>query len=204
MSTNSQEKFWSGSFGKKYIDRNKSKVILKRNEYLFKKILKNKGFCSLIEFGSNIGNNISALSKLIKKPKKITALEINKKACDIIKKKLPNIEVLNQSIKNFKITKKYDLVLSKGFLIHINPKQLPLVYEKIFNSTKKYILICEYYSTNPKNEDYRNHKDKLFKRDFAGELLRKYKKLKLIDYGFIYHRDKFPQDDLTWFLLKKL
>ena len=44
----------------------------------------------------------------------------------------------------------------------------------------------------------------LFKRDFAGELLDKYKnKLLLLDYGFIYHRDTYPQDDLTWFLMEK-
>jgi len=31
-----------------------------------------------------------------------------------------------------------------------------------------------------------------------------YPDLKLVDYGFIYHRDtQFPADDLTWFLLKK-
>ena len=44
---------------------------------------------------------------------------------------------------------------------------------------------------------------KLFKRDFAGEFIKKFKKIKLIDYGFIYHRDKLPQDDVTWFLLQK-
>ena len=51
---------------------------------------------------------------------------------------------------------------------------------------------------------YRGHEGKLFKRDFAGELLDKYPDLKLIDYGFVYHRDtNFPQDDCTWFLLEK-
>ena len=34
--------------------------------------------------------------------------------------------------------------------------------------------------------------------------MKKYKSLKLLDYGFVYHKDlSFPQDDLTWFLLKK-
>jgi spore coat polysaccharide biosynthesis protein SpsF len=50
---------------------------------------------------------------------------------------------------------------------------------------------------------YRGFKNKLFKRDFAGEFLNNYKKTKLIDYGFVYHKDKYPQDDLNWFLIKK-
>jgi spore coat polysaccharide biosynthesis protein SpsF len=51
---------------------------------------------------------------------------------------------------------------------------------------------------------YRGHSDRLFKRDFAGEMLDKYADLSLVDYGFCYKRDKaFPQDDITWFLLQK-
>jgi spore coat polysaccharide biosynthesis protein SpsF len=44
----------------------------------------------------------------------------------------------------------------------------------------------------------------LFKRDFAGEMLDKYADLKLCDYGFVYHREKFSQDDISWFLLEKI
>ena len=52
---------------------------------------------------------------------------------------------------------------------------------------------------------YRGHAGKLFKRDFAGELLERYADLSLVDYGFVYRRDpNFRQDDLTWFLLEKL
>ena len=52
--------------------------------------------------------------------------------------------------------------------------------------------------------NYRGHKDRLFKRDFAGEMLEKFPDLKLVDYGFSYRKDPaFPQDDITWFLLKK-
>jgi spore coat polysaccharide biosynthesis protein SpsF len=51
--------------------------------------------------------------------------------------------------------------------------------------------------------NYRGNENRLFKRDFAGELINKFD-MNLIDYGFTYHRDKhFPQDDLTWFLLEK-
>ena len=95
-------------------------------------------------------------------------------------------------------------MLCKGVLIHINPKQLNKVYEKVYSLSNKYILFAEYFSPNPEKIKYRNHKNKLFKRDFALEIMHKYKNLKLIDYGFVYHKDKYPVDNLNWFLLKKL
>ena len=113
--------------------------------------------------------------------------------------------IASGSIIDFKPLKKWDLVLIKGVLIHINPKYLEKVYENLFNSTSRYILLCEYYSRAPEKLDYRGYKNKLFKRDFCGELLDRYKNLRLVDYGFVYHRDqRFPQDDLSWFLLEKV
>jgi spore coat polysaccharide biosynthesis protein SpsF len=65
-------------------------------------------------------------------------------------------------------------------------------------------LICEYYNPSPVAIPYRGHSDRLFKRDFAGEMLEMFADLKLVDYGFAYHRDPaFPQDDITWFLMEK-
>ena len=50
---------------------------------------------------------------------------------------------------------------------------------------------------------YRGESDRLFKRDFAGELIDRYQ-MKLVDYGFQYKRDKIaPQDNISWFLLEK-
>ena len=79
-----------------------------------------------------------------------------------------------------------------------------LIYRKIYKSAKKYILIAEYYNPSPSVIEYRGFKNKLFKRDFAGELMDLYPDLQILDYGFVYHRDQFyPQDDINWFLLKK-
>jgi spore coat polysaccharide biosynthesis protein SpsF len=51
---------------------------------------------------------------------------------------------------------------------------------------------------------YRGHDERLFKRDFAGEILDRFPDLRLVDYGFRYRRDpNFPQDDVTWFLMEK-
>ena len=78
------------------------------------------------------------------------------------------------------------------------------VYKKLYDSTHRYILLCEYYNPSPVTISYRGHKNRLFKRDFAGEMLDLYSDLTLVDYGFSYHRDvAFPQDDISWFLLQK-
>ena len=40
--------------------------------------------------------------------------------------------------------------------------------------------------------------------DFAGEMLDKYTNLRLVDYGFFYHKDESSNlDDITWFLIEK-
>ena len=51
---------------------------------------------------------------------------------------------------------------------------------------------------------YREHDNKLFKRDFAKEFCNQYPELKLVDYGFYLSQDSFTKsDDTNWFLFKK-
>jgi len=98
----------------------------------------------------------------------------------------------------------HDLTFTCGVLIHINPELLPELYTRLYECSRSYILINEYYNQKPVEASYRGHSERLFKRDFAGELLDRYPDLELVDYGFQYHRDhNFPADDMTWFLLKK-
>lgn len=52
---------------------------------------------------------------------------------------------------------------------------------------------------------YRGHSDRLFKRDFAGEVLDTFPEMRLIDYGFTYRRDpNYPHDDINWFVMEKI
>ena len=130
-----------------------------------------------------------------------SGIEVNKKASEILLE--TGCNVIQGSIEEVEIKEQFDLVLSKGVLIHLNPANLDLVYSKLYKWSSRYILIAEYYNPTPIEIDYRGHKNKLFKRDFAGEILSKFPELKLADYGFAYHRSNFPQDDITWFLLEK-
>jgi pseudaminic acid biosynthesis-associated methylase len=199
-----QEAFWAGEFGNSYISRNESDELLAANLNFFSKAFNQIGKpSSLIEFGANIGMNLKAIKKLFPKIN-LFGIEINKKAADELAEKIGKDRVFNDSIFNFDIKTSYDVALIKGVLIHINPDMLPLVYEKLYEASNRYILVCEYYNPSPVTVTYRGHSDKLFKRDFAGDLLEKYSDLALVDYGFVYKRDKaFPQDDITWFLLEK-
>jgi hypothetical protein len=98
----------------------------------------------------------------------------------------------------------YDLALIVGVLIHINPDALPAVYDNLYAASGRYILVAEYYSPNPVSVLYRGHTDRLFKRDFAGEMLDRFSDLKLFDYGFCYRwNPNFPLDHITRFLLEK-
>ena len=200
-----QESFWAGKFGTNYIDRNSGEDLLASNLNFFSKALKQtKKITSCIELGANIGMNLKAL-KLLYPGLNIDAVEINKQACLELEKVVGKTNTFNKSIFDFNSKLKYDFVLIKGVLIHINPDRLSNVYKKLYQLSNRYILIAEYYNPSPVTISYRGHNDRLFKRDFAGEFLNKFPNLNLVDYGFIYHRDQnFPQDDITWFLIEKL
>ena len=192
------ENFWAGEFGDEYSARNVGRV--ENNFMLFSDILDELEIDSIIEYGAGSGENIVALRKLFPYAH-IDCVEINEYACERLRK-IEDVGVYWGSVFDVPIADKYDLVLSKGFLIHVYPDEIGKIYEKIYNSSSKYILLCEYYNPTLLSIDYRGVKNKLWKRDFAGDMIDKYG-LTLIRYGFVYHRDEFPQDDISWFLLKK-
>ena len=198
-----QEKFWEGEFGDNYIDRNQSEALHAANLKFFSTVLSRTGKVdSVFEHGANIGMNIRALKTLLPNSE-MGGLEINKAAFEQLRDLIGD-GALNNSIFDFKPSKEYDLSFTKGVLIHLNPNMLSVAYEKLYQTSKKYILIAEYYNPTPVSISYRGHNEKLFKRDFAGEFLQKYTDCELVDYGFLYRGDlNFPQDDITWFLIKK-
>ncbi len=199
-----QEKFWAGEFGSEYIQRNSSEQFLAANLHFFSKTLdKALPIDSVTEFGANVGMNLMAL-KLLYPEQDQYGVEINQDAAQELAGFLGTGKVFNGSILDFEPKVQTTLSLIKGVLIHINPDVLPDVYTLLYQTSKQYILICEYYNPFPVEVSYRGHSGKLFKRDFAGEFMEKFPDIKLLDYGFVYKRDPaFPQDDLTWFLMEK-
>lgn len=198
-----QEEFWVGNFGDKYIERNKGQEMLESNLKLFSDVLKNtSNISSCLEFGANIGVNLEAI-KTLNPSITLKGIEINSDAFKQLKLLIGD-KAFHGSIFDYEIKEKVDLTFTKTVLIHINPDQLNLVYEKLYQASSRYILVCEYYNTTPVSINYRGHSDRLFKRDFAGEMLDIYPDLRLLDNGFIYHRNHPMLDDMNWFLLEKI
>jgi len=199
-----QENFWAGQFGIDYIDRNQGPALLASNLDFFVKGLKQaRQLTSCIEFGANIGMNLKAL-RLLFPQIDAHGIEINPTAAQELRQAIPAENVYPASILDFQPSRTWDLTLIKGVLIHINPEALPTVYDKLVASCKRYLLVAEYYNPSPVAIPYRGHNDRLFKRDFAGEIMERHPQMRLIDYGFAYKRDpNFPQDDITWFLMEK-
>lgn len=199
-----QESFWAGEFGSDYIQRNRGAALLASNLAFFGKTLRHvHKIGSCIEFGANIGMNLKAL-KLLYPTQEQHGVEINADAAKELANVIPATHVHHISILDFLPQRMWDLVLIKGVLIHIAPDMLPQVYDKLVAASGRYLLLAEYYNPIPVVVPYRGHSERLFKRDFAGEILDRYPQLRLVDYGFVYRRDpQFPQDDITWFLMEK-
>ena len=199
-----QEAFWAGSFGDDYIARNTADRLSGPNIALFSRILARcEGVGSLIEFGANVGLNLRAIRSLLPGID-LEAVEINANAVKELQTWGGAGRVHHGSILDFVPQRTWNLALIKGVLIHINPQYLSKIYELLYRASDRYILLIEYFNPTPVEVSYRGHAQRLFKRDFAAEMLDTYRDLRIVDYGFVWRRDpQFPQDDVNWFLLEK-
>jgi len=197
-----QENFWAGEFGEQYINRNNSAELLTSKMIMWSKMLRSAhNITSVHELGCNIGLNLIAIKQLIPNAT-LSGIEINETAAEKARQ-CGIASVTTGTLLDPPLHNPVDLTAAVTVLIHINPDELKRAYRNLVESSKRYVLVAEYYNPVPTKINYRGHEDRLFKRDFAGELMDEFQ-LNLIDYGFFYHRDKYsPQDDISWFLMEK-
>lgn len=198
-----QEEFWAGTFGDDYVDRNAAKQISARKLARFASIIRSTGpITSALELGANVGLNLRAI-RTLQPDAAIAGVEINDRAVQQLAT-LDECEVHHTSILDWGPTKRYDLVFTSGVLIHLQPSRLDEVYDLMAAAADRFVMIAEYYNPTPVALDYRGHRDRLFKRDFAGEFLDRHPDFELVDYAFEYRRAVFGSDDITWFLLRRM
>ncbi|WP_420433307.1 pseudaminic acid biosynthesis-associated methylase [Hyphobacterium sp.] len=200
-----QEAFWAGQFGDEYRDRCALEpgLVAARTACMARMLRKAAPVGSAFEIGCNIGLNLVAL-KNVSPSTELAAIEINEQSARQANE-LGIARVDTASVLDYEPGRSYDLTMICGVLIHLNPEVLPQVYDVLFNASDRHILLFEYYNPTPVEVNYRGHEGRLFKRDWAGEMLDRFKdRLELKDYGFFYHRDPISwSDDGTWFLLEK-
>lgn len=204
---NDQEKFWQGWDGYEYQARNAGSLVgsVLSNITLFARALP-PDINTVIEFGAGVGNNLRAINTLLPAAQ-LAAVEINPGAAKALLKITP--WVYEQSMLDWTnpepalACKRWDLAFTKGVLIHIAPADLPRAYVALYNASGRYVLLCEYFCPTPRMITYRGEDNRLWARDFAGEMLEAYTDLWLVGYGFVSRRDPNPQDDLTWWLMEK-
>lgn len=198
-----QEAFWAGEFGDHYIDRNRSSGLLHSKIAMWSQMIRCANrVLSIKELGCNIGLNLKALHHL--NPEyQLSGVEINQSAA-IEAEKLGIASIECGTITEPLEHKKVDLTFTAAVLIHISPDKLDDVDRNLVNLSNRYVLVAEYYNPSPTEILYRGHSERLFKRDFAGDLIESYD-LSLVDYGFWYKRDNVAQEfgDVSWFLLEK-
>lgn len=199
MNDETTKQFWAGEFGDEYHRR--QKVTHEANVALMRRILETTGkLVTVAELGAGAGLNLRAMST-IDPDMWLCGVEINAQAVREMLT-IPRIQAVECSVDEWRPTTKFDMTFTKGLLIHIPPAQLPNVYKALVEASRRWVLVCEYFNPTPVEVPYRGHAGRLWKRDFAGELIDQHG-LQLVDYGFAYSRGTCPQDNITWFLMEK-
>jgi len=200
---NPQEKFWSEQYSDEYIKKNSKFNTELGLEGWNKMLTKTKNINNLLECGCNIGRNINFLNIILPKVEK-SVIEISSQALEIAKKNNKIKNSFNGPIIEAEFDEKFDLVFTMGVLIHIHPNDLIKNMTKIYELSKNYILIGEYFNRTPVSIKYQGEDDRLFKNDF-GKIFQTNFNLKIVDYGFLWGHiyDAAGFDDFTWWLFKK-
>jgi spore coat polysaccharide biosynthesis protein SpsF len=195
--TTKQEKLWAGKFGNEYHGRNRQK---NRSDFWYE-VLSGRfsELTSVLELGAGQGDNLTAIGNYMVGKRVLVGLDINERACEVMKAR--GILPYNDSFIDAQLHGKYDLVLTRGFLIHQPLEVLEATLRGIYDLSSRYICIAEYYATKRRGMLYRGRFQALWADDFAGRLMEMYPDLKLRKYGFKYHTD--DGDDITYFLLEK-
>lgn len=209
-----QTKFWSGTFGKEYTERNSyskeewdkfyidnwgtTKIAM--NEFFLDRIDKD---AKILEVGSNTGMQLIGLQRM--GFKNLYGIEIQQYAVERAKDFTKNINIVQGNGFDIPFKDRYfDLVCTNGVLIHIAPDNLPLIMNEMYRASKKYIWGFEYYADEITDINYRGNTGYLWKADYANIFLKLFPDLRLVKkklYPYVSETNKGNVDCM--YLLEK-
>jgi pseudaminic acid biosynthesis-associated methylase len=168
---------WTGGFGQKYTERNRSSLSamerLYRRNFGVTRAEMNRQFLGrlnrsirVLEVGCNVGNQLLCLQKM--GFNNLYGIDPQDYAVELAKKRLSGIQVIKGNIFDIPFKDRFfDLVFTSGVLIHISPRDIKKALEEIYRCSRKYIWGYEYYSEKYEEIPYREEKNLLWKGNFV-------------------------------------
>lgn len=207
-----ESEFWQGDFGNQYTARQKTNVAALRKFFANAMAAVSPPPDTILELGAGAGHNLLALRREFHrdaaKDPTTYGVEVNHEAWQRLQGN-SDLAIEGDAIDSSTWQPEAttvplcDLVLTKGFLIHVAPIDLPAAYDVIAGFSRRWVLLAEYFNPQPREIEYRGNANKLWARDFADDFLKQHPEFALVNYGFHYHRDPFPQDNITWWLMER-
>ncbi len=209
MTTTPQTNLWEGPFGDAYQERNKpDKIEIQKRKEFMRTILIHSIYAlrgvfpgSILEIGAGQGPNMCALEEISKDhgiPISLYATELNQKARIALSENAKTVTILDEIPKE----PIADLVMTYGVMIHVHPAHIKNLQTQIYNASKRFIMVCEYFSPVTRPIPYRGERDALWLDDY-GRLFQENFNLKIVNYGFAW-KPVTGLDNVTYWVFEKV
>tara|TARA_B110000438_G_scaffold250701_1_gene254704 strand:+ start:1148 stop:1717 length:570 start_codon:yes stop_codon:yes gene_type:complete len=120
------------------------------------------GAKKICEVGTNVGNTLIGFPKTFD----VTGVDLNQYALSVNKEKHEEFKFdLASALELPYSDNSFDLVFTRGVLIHINPTDIDKVIDELFRVSKKWIVSLEYFGEDSKTISWKRGDNLLWYRD---------------------------------------
>ena len=145
----------------KYTEENQNLIQNDLSKFLYHTSI-TLGATKILEAGCNIGNNLKSFPT----NQEIYGIDLNEKALEKTKEKFPNFKFQKGSLLKIPFSDSFfDLVFTRGVLIHIAPEDIQQATEEILRVSKKWVMNLEYFGEDNKMIKWKRGDNLLWYRD---------------------------------------
>ena len=144
-----------------YTDENQESIQESLSNFVYNASLV-LGAKKILEVGCNIGNNLNSFPSDFC----VFGMDMNEKALEKAKLRYPNFDFKQGSITKIPFEDNYfDLVFTRGVLIHIHPDDVKTAMKELLRVSSKWIFNLEYFGEDNKMIKWKRGDDLLWYRD---------------------------------------
>ena len=145
----------------KYTDDNKNNIFERLPDFFYNVAI-TLGVSSICEAGCNVGNNLSSMPTTLS----VSGFDLNEYALQTTKSRYPNFDLKLGNILDIPFPdNSFDLVFTRGVLIHIPEKDLDGAMQELMRISKKWIFNLEYFGEDEKMINWKRGDDLLWYRN---------------------------------------